>query len=40
MGETIAAMRARAAAEGDGAPADLPARRAAQAAFLKRVGWR
>jgi hypothetical protein len=40
IGETIAAMRARAAAEGDAPPSDMAARRAAQAAFLARVGWR
>lgn len=40
LAETIDAMRARAAAEGDMAPADMAARKAAYAAFLQRVGWR
>ncbi len=40
LGETIAAMRARAAAEGETAPQDLAARKAAFAAFLARTGWR
>jgi hypothetical protein len=40
MAETVAAMRARAAAEGETAPADLSARRAAFEAWAKRTGWR
>jgi hypothetical protein len=40
LAQTIAAMRAQADAEGQRPPADLPARKAAYAAFLKRVGWR
>lgn len=40
MAETIAHMRARAAAEGDTAPADLQQRRAEADAWARRVGWR
>jgi hypothetical protein len=40
MAETIAQMRARAAAEGDQAPADLQQRRAEFEAWARRVGWR
>lgn len=40
LAELIAHMRARAAAEGDTAPADLAERRAAAEAWAKRVGWR
>jgi hypothetical protein len=40
MAETIAQMRARAAAEGETAPADLDRRRAEQDLWARRVGWR
>jgi len=40
MAETIAHMRARAAAEGETAPADLTQRRADYAVWARRVGWR
>lgn len=40
MAETIASMRANAAAEGDAAPADLAQRRAGFDAWARRVGWR
>lgn len=40
MAETIAHMRANAAAEGDTAPADLAERRAAYDAWARKVGWR
>lgn len=40
MAETIASMRAGAAAEGEGAPVDLVQRRAEFEAWAKRVGWR
>lgn len=40
MAETIAHMRARAAAEGERAPVDLPQRRAQFEAWARRVGWR
>jgi hypothetical protein len=40
MTETIAHMRARAAAEGEKAPGDLHQRRAAFDAWARRVGWR
>lgn len=40
MAETIAAMRANAAAEGETAPADLAQRRAQYEAWARRVGWR
>lgn len=40
MAETIAEMRARAAAEGDTAPPDLPQRRAESEEWARRVGWR
>lgn len=40
MADTIAEMRARAAAEGERAPADLERRRAEFADWAKRVGWR
>lgn len=40
MAETIAHMRANAAAEGDHAPADLAQRRAGYEAWARRVGWR
>lgn len=40
MAETIAHMRANAAAEGDAAPADLAERRAAHDAWARKVGWR
>jgi hypothetical protein len=40
MAETIAHMRAGAAAEGDTAPADLQQRRADFEAWARRVGWR
>ena len=40
MAETIAHMRADAAAEGDTAPADLAERRAAYDAWARKVGWR
>ena len=40
MAETIAHMRARAAAEGERAPADLAQRRAEADAWARRVGWR
>lgn len=40
MAETIAHMRANAAAEGDAAPADLAARRAAYEAWARKAGWR
>ncbi len=40
MAETIAHMRANAAAEGETAPADLAQRRADYDAWARRVGWR
>jgi hypothetical protein len=40
MAETIAEMRARAAAEGDTAPPDLAQRRAQSEEWARRVGWR
>ena len=40
MAETLAHMRADAAAEGDTAPADLAERRAAYDAWARKVGWR
>lgn len=40
MTETIAEMRARAAAEGDTAPPDLAQRRAESEEWARRVGWR
>lgn len=40
MADTIAHMRARAAAEGETAPADYAARRAAFEDWAKSVGWR
>ncbi|MGE0740220.1 MAG: DUF6624 domain-containing protein [Hyphomonadaceae bacterium] len=40
MADTIAHMRATAAAEGDRAPVDLAQRRAEFEAWAKRVGWR
>lgn len=40
IAETIAAMRARAAAEGDRPPADHAQRRADFEAWARRVGWR
>lgn len=40
MAETIAHMRADAAAEGDTAPTDLAERRAAYDAWARKVGWR
>ncbi len=40
MAETIAEMRARAAAEGDTAPPDLAQRRAESEEWARRVGWR
>lgn len=40
MAETIAHMRANAAAEGERAPADLAQRRADFEAWARRVGWR
>lgn len=40
MAETIAEMRARAAAEGDTAPDDLAQRRAESEEWARRVGWR
>lgn len=40
MAETIAHMRANAAAEGDTAPLDLAKRRADFEAWARRVGWR
>lgn len=40
MAETIAHMRANAAAEGETAPADLAARRAAYEAWARKAGWR
>lgn len=40
MAETIAHMRANAAAEGERAPADLAQRRADFEAWTRRVGWR
>lgn len=40
MAETIAHMRANAAAEGQTAPADLAERRAAYDAWARKVGWR
>jgi hypothetical protein len=40
MAETIAQMRAGAAAEGETAPADLQQRRAGFEAWARRVGWR
>lgn len=40
MAEVIAAMRARAEAEGDRRPADHAARQARATAFLARAGWR
>lgn len=40
MAETIAHMRANAAAEGDTAPTDLAERRTAYEAWARKVGWR
>lgn len=40
MAETIASMRAGAAAEGEKAPADLQQRRADYQAWARQVGWR
>lgn len=40
MAETIAEIRARAAAEGERPPADLAARRAQFEEWARRVGWR
>jgi hypothetical protein len=40
LADTIAEMRANAAAEGEGAPADLAQRRADFEAWARRVGWR
>jgi len=40
MSDTIAEMRARSAAEGETAPADLARRRTEQSAWARRVGWR
>jgi hypothetical protein len=40
MAETIAHMRANAAAEGETAPADLAARRTAYEAWARKAGWR
>jgi hypothetical protein len=40
IAETIAQMRANAAAEGDTAPADLTQRRAEFEAWARRAGWR
>ncbi|MGE0595626.1 MAG: DUF6624 domain-containing protein [Hyphomonadaceae bacterium] len=40
MAETIAAMRANAAAEGERAPSDLATRREAFETWARRVGWR
>lgn len=40
MAETVAEMRARAAAEGDTAPRDLATRRAEYEAWARRAGWR
>lgn len=40
MAETIAQMRARAAAEGEFAPKDLAERRAAYEAWARKAGWR
>lgn len=40
MAETIAHMRATAAAEGDTAPTDLAERRAAYEAWARKAGWR
>ncbi|WP_395646657.1 DUF6624 domain-containing protein [Terricaulis sp.] len=40
MAETIATMRARAAAEGDRPPGDLATRRARFEEWARRVGWR
>jgi hypothetical protein len=40
MAETIADMRANAAAEGDTAPSDLAERRAAYEAWARKAGWR
>lgn len=40
MAETIAEMRANAAAEGQTAPADLAERRAAYEAWARKAGWR
>lgn len=40
MAETIAHMRARSAAEGETAPADLAERRAAYEAWARKAGWR
>lgn len=40
IAETIAAMRANAAAEGERPPADLAARQAAFEAWVRRTGWR
>ncbi|GAM97487.1 hypothetical protein U91I_01113 [alpha proteobacterium U9-1i] len=40
MTETIAAMRAQAAAEGDAAPGDLATRRAEYEAWARKAGWR
>jgi hypothetical protein len=40
MADTIAAMRAQAAAEGETAPGDLATRRAEYDAWARKVGWR
>lgn len=40
IADSIAEMRARAAAEGEHAPSDLAARRAAYEAWARRSGWR
>jgi hypothetical protein len=40
IADSVAEMRARAAAEGEQAPADLAERRAAQAAWARKAGWR
>ncbi len=40
LAETIAALRARSAAEGETAPADLAQRRSDFEAWARRVGWR
>lgn len=40
LGEAIAAMRERAARDGDTGPADLDARKAAFEAWARQVGWR
>jgi hypothetical protein len=40
IADSTAEMRARAAAEGERAPADLPQRRAAYEAWARKAGWR